>query len=484
MAKFISFGKCLPSYLYIVFVIIFNVLKDISFGSHEVEYYRNLKMFDSGPLNNCYFIHQIFCYLVTFIVGLVLYNKESQIINRNSIEYSFKKLENKMTENQTLDIELVHSEQEIKDYPDIFLFIIILIWVLNEESLDYFNGIFIHLDFWMIELIILTFFMRYLLNLKIYRHQIATLGLCLVPFILKLGTIIISINDDGNKGDDKNFQYRSVTEKLKIIYIAKPKLSLFIILYIVLLVVKCYINTKIKWLIDLRYISWKKIFTIYGLIGTIFCTVVSLIATFNSCDKGEHVSIVGQKDIIDYFCKVQYGNKRYLESFKTYFSSNSISNIQIVMEFLTVIIGVGAFIGYKISFLYTLEHLTPVHLIFAIPAYYLINKPYLFILNICKTSDHSAYIKIDDGENPNFEIKIAMDFCSDIFSVFGYLVYLEVIELNCCTLDHNLRRKILARGIIDVYKADPNNTYNSGSDGGRNNSEGQISNSSLNDSYF
>ena len=124
MAKFISFGKCLPSYLYIVFVIIFNVLKDISFGSHEVEYYRILKMFDSGPLNNCYFIHQIFCYLVTFIVGLVLYNKESQIINRNSIEYSFKKLENKMTENQTLDIELVHSEQEIKDYPDIFLFII------------------------------------------------------------------------------------------------------------------------------------------------------------------------------------------------------------------------------------------------------------------------------------------------------------------------------------------------------------------------
>ena len=84
-----------------------------------------------------------------------------------------------------------------------------------------------------------------------------------------------------------------------------------------------------------------------------------------------------------------------------------------------------------------------------------------------------------------FPIKIGMDFFSDAFSVFGYLIYLEVLELKCCNFDYNIRRKILARGIIDLYKADPNNSSNSGNDNPqRTGSEGQVSNSSLNDSYF
>ena len=62
---------------------------------------------------------------------------------------------------------------------------------------------------------------------------------------------------------------------------------------------------------------------------------------------------------------------------------------------------------------------------------------------------------------------------------------MEVLELKCCNFDYNIRRKILARGIIDLYKADPNNSTNSGNDNPqRTGSEGQVSNSSLNDSYF
>ncbi len=131
-----------------------------------------------------------------------------------------------------------------------------------------------------------------------------------------------------------------------------------------------------------------------------------------------------------------------------------------------------------------LEHLTPIHLIFAIPAHYLINKTYLLILNVFKTDDHSAIIQSDQGNN-HFTVKMILDFLSDIFSVFGYLVYLEVIELKCGICDRNLRRKVLARGIIDLYKADPNNSSNSDNPNiGRTSSTGNISNSSLNSSYF
>ena len=160
MACCIAGGKWLPSYKYIGFLILFNVIKDLTFGSHEVEYFEYLKLMDSGDLNNCNFIHEIFCYLLTFIVGIYLYNKESQDISRNSIEYSFKKLENKMTENQTLEIDLIQNAPEVKDFSNIFLFIIIAVWVLNEEGLNYFTSIFIHMDFWMLEIIILTILIK------------------------------------------------------------------------------------------------------------------------------------------------------------------------------------------------------------------------------------------------------------------------------------------------------------------------------------
>lgn len=473
MACCIAGGKWLPSYKYIGFLIICNVIKDLTFGSHEVEYFEYLKLMDSGDLNNCNFIHEIFCYLLTFIVGIYLYNKESQDISRNSIEYSFKKLENKMTENQTLEIDLIQNEPEVKDFSSIKLFIIIAVWVLNEEGLNYFTSIFIHMDFWMLEIIILTILMKYILKLKIYAHQKSMLGLIFVPLILKVGTIIISGKDKQNDPKNENYQY-GTNNKLKIIYITHPYLTFWIILYFLLLIIKCYINTEIKCLIDLKNIPWKKILCIYGLLGTVFCLIISLLATFLSCgeiDKGN------DKDFNEYFCKVRYNNHKYLESFKTYFLSD-LSVWEIIMEIVTVILGAIAFVGYKISFLIALEHLTPIHLIFAIPAHYLINKTYLIILNLMKVGEPII-------DSYYFPIKIGMDFFSDAFSVFGYLIYLEVLELNCNMCNRDLRRKILARGIIDLYKADPNNSSNSGNDNPqRTGSEGQVSNSSLNDSYF
>ena len=476
MVRCITGGNLLSTYRYIGYVIFFTFVKDISFGSHNVEYFKDLRILDSGPLNNCYFIHQIFCYLVTIIWGFIAYNKENRFISRNSIEYSFKKLENKIKDNQTLDIELIHNEQELKDYPNKYLFIIISIWVVNEEILNYYNSIFMHLDFWMIELIIITYLMVNLLNLKIYSHQRLMMGLTLIPFIIKVVTIILSYLDESNelnKEDETNYQYSKDIEKLKVIYVADKWLIVWFLLYIILIAIRSYVNTKVKWLIDLKYISLNKILIIYGIVGSIFCLVISLVSTFISC--GEFTP--NRKEFFEYFCTVEYGNEKFLESFKTYFLSE-IEKIKIVWEMLKVIVGIASFIGYRIFFLKTIENLTPIHLIFAFPLHYLINKTYLSILNVIK-NDGNALIDIEYNW-----VKYGLDYSSDVFSIIGYLIFLEIIELHFCKLDYYLRRKILARGIIDVYKADPNNTSESGSEIGRQSSAGQISTSSLNDSDF
>ena len=79
-------------------------------------------------------------------------------------------------------------------------------------------------------------------------------------------------------------------------------------------------------------------------------------------------------------------------------------------------------------------------------------------------------------------------------AIFGFLVYLEIIELRFCGLDYNLRRKILIRGDKDKKKADLSDSNNSGFSNfsintvdentinGRADSTGQITSSSINDS--
>ena len=141
---------------------------------------------------------------------------------------------------------------------------------------------------------------------------------------------------------------------------------------------------------------------------------------------------------------------------------------------LSLIIGVAAFVGYRINFMKIIEFLTPVHIIFATPIYYLFNKSYLCLFNFIY--DGSAFRK-DIYEK---EIRISLDYASDVVSLLGFLIFLEIIELNFCGLDYNLKRKILDRGLIDVTKADFNKSYDTNSDSA--NSTTNKSFTSLNDS--
>ena len=58
--------------------------------------------------------------------------------------------------------------------------------------------------------------------------------------------------------------------------------------------------------------------------------------------------------------------------------------------------------------------------------------------------------------NSNFDEKkfnifiIITTVITDIFACLGILIYCEVIELNFCNLNYNLRRNIIARGEKDL----------------------------------
>ena len=56
----------------------------------------------------------------------------------------------------------------------------------------------------------------------------------------------------------------------------------------------------------------------------------------------------------------------------------------------------------------------------------------------------------------------------DLFALIGFFIYLEIIELNFCKLNYNIRKKIIERSIedsnTDIDEDDNNLLFNRDSD--------------------
>ena len=456
----IKIGKWNSTYKYLFLAILFSLLKDFALGSDNVVTFEYLKFFDSENISNCFLVRQSFCFLFTIIMAFIFYKIESKYIGESSNQLPIRKLDtiNTVSRNTTGEIELIHTEVEMITYSNYKLLIIIFLWILEEQLINYFKEIFLQLDFWMLELIIIHYFMVKILKMNVYDHQRLMLWFCILPLILKLTTILLSFLDDNNENNgNNNYQYSDVN-KLKLIYIAcKYLLIPALPLYFILITFRSYVHTKIKWLIDLKYISTSKILTIYGIIGFAFCFLICLISTFIPCNTSDNE---GNYTIHDYFCRVKYDNKKYFDNFLAYFSGLNERDENAINEIIALILGAICFFLYKFFCLRIIEFLTPVHIIFSFPIFYIFNKTYLLFLNYFKSSGEFCYIT----KMKYAQIKISLDFSSDFVSIIGYLIYLEIIELNFCKFDYNIRRNILDRCELDVVKNDLNSSIKTESD--------------------
>ena len=334
----IKLGKWNNAYKYLFLSVIFALLKDVFLGASNEAIFGTLKILDSGDISNCFLIREAFCYLVTVILAFLLYKR---YIN-DEFKHSTQESENHnlLEENLTGSIKLIHYEQNMTNYPIKKLLFIIFLWVVEEEFLSYFKNVMLHLDFWMLELIVVHFFMIKILKMEVYEHQRLMLWFCIIPFILKLITILLSFIDSNNRlGEKDEFKYDGV-DKLKIIYVAVSwLLPVGLVIYFILIIFRSYVNTKIKWLIDLKYISSTKIFILYSLTGFIFCALISIIATFIPCNSSNEEGFYTFKD---YFCTVHYSNKKYLDNLKLYFGYFD-KNGESIYEIIAIFSGVFFF---------------------------------------------------------------------------------------------------------------------------------------------
>jgi hypothetical protein len=192
---------------------------------------------------------------------------------------------------------------------------------------------------------------------------------------------------------------------------------------------------------DLNYISPNKLLINYGLLGTLFYTAICTFTTFVKCDTSEY------NNVYDYIChrkENDTSNDKYFESFSFYFNtSDKVKDI--IIEILTVILGTMFSYCHKYFFMMTIKFLTPIHVMFIYPIFYFALK----IIYLVKYFDNFFGESVNDGSTHFFKEKFFLDMSGDIFSIIGFLIYLEILQLSFCKLDYNVRNNIITRSKID-----------------------------------
>jgi hypothetical protein len=254
--------------------------------------------------------------------------------------------------------------------------------------------------------------------------------LTILPCTLKIVTIILSFFDKKSKKQySENF--KRVDDNLEILYVPYPWLiPIGLFIYFGMKIMRAYIKTYIKWYMDIKYISITKLLMLYGIIGTIFYTIICTITTFAKCSEAK---------INDYFCQTKDDkDHKYFANFSLYFTE--ILFKYPLQEIILLIIGILGFSFYKFFSLMIIKNLTPIHLVFSLPLFYIMRK---IILAISFFFNHPDFEDI-------YMLKYILDDAGDVLCIFAYFIYLEIIELHCCNLNFNLSESIITRGQTEL----------------------------------
>ena len=268
----ITFGGINKSLLYITLAGVFKVLNQYTYGFiyigclYQMNFYRILynAIIDSNADETDFPRHRVFdplfSYIGVIILSLCIYQKN----NKN--EY-----ENDKRKESKLEINLIHEDSynyfETKNFKFV-IFKIIILWVLEENLLLIFVDIFQDLDFSFFELIFISIIFPKIFFLKLYSHQIIGIAISVgVGFSSKIYNLILSMTSE-KKEEDKTFYQRY------------PLLCFFSLFYLLLILLRAYVNTQLKILMDLKFVTNRTLLISYGFIGFCMCLLAGI---FTSC---------------------------------------------------------------------------------------------------------------------------------------------------------------------------------------------------------
>ena len=419
---FQKINKCL--FFTLILVALFYILSESIFGFNYNDTFSEISIisffFNEKGYRHHRLIESIFNYSAIFLLGLISF----------LIEKFFCRKREETIERSNLEKSLIYNDREspnINKCSCLKISLIIILWVANENLITIFGDLLKDLDFWFSELIFLSILLRKDFFIKIYTHQLfAMLFINVICSPLKLYTIFSSIC---SKSEDKLY--------VKILYLIPIGFLVYLILYFV----RAFTITKIKWFMEIKFISHTALLTFYGFVGALFSAGICVFTTYFSCNEIFRSESFA-KDIC-FFNSKENKNEYYFDSFRIYF--NNFEEYKIFL----IISEAFLFFGYKYSCIFLIKKYNPVCLIFTFPIIFFLEKIFLIINTLIIS--HTFFDETKENISSK-TITFFFDITGDIFSFLGFMIYLEIIVIHCLGLDYNIKNNIENRGIENYKK--------------------------------
>lgn len=337
MAKYISLGIFNKHYYKILFTVAIMIIIESFYGLKFNDFFKDITIFSSEAqerFSKHYFIHQILYFLFSYFISFIFYLKEESISNEGIA-------------NESTGFKII-------------FFIIIFLWTIQEQLFIIYKNTGIRaVDFWTIELLIISIFHIKMFNTQIFFHQGFAIGFSISLCILKIVKIFVS--KDGINGD--------------LIKMHKWLIPVGLLDHLLFMTERSYVLTKIKWYIEIKNISTIKLLMVFNLIGTISFFCFTFIATFTKCSDNEFsekLSLIYKDNEIKYF-----------DNFIIYFSEiKDIGPKEIVIELVAIGFGSLLFFLETLLSILIIKNLSPIYIIFLQPLYFVFYKIILIIATL------------------------------------------------------------------------------------------------------
>ena len=305
MGKYISCGQYNKNYKYIILGIFFNILENFIFGFDLNDDFKELLLFNSDKqkeLFKHFTVHEIFKYIGVFIFSCVFYKIE-KMCNKNEKTYQKTSSFSSIKSNCQIILIFNDSQNEIDSIILNFIFIITVYVCIEFLAYIFSNLGLMIFDYWMFELLIISYINAKMFKLKIYRHQmLAILFNLFICLLFRIPYFILSLSLEKDN--------KSLLNKSNWYWYWYVILGLFI--YLIIITIRAYSYTKIKWFIDLKYISSTKLLIYIGFIGILISTISCVIETNIKCSNKINFCEVNDKN-----------NNTYLDNFYIYYEKVS-----------------------------------------------------------------------------------------------------------------------------------------------------------------
>ena len=420
--KCCGFGGCSFSFIYILLTALLFFLKSfiLSFGDLYYKYETNI--FWIKPVLAKHGLMKLLIEYLGYIIygGIFLH-----ILRKKNI---FKKKQNENEKkNLKSNNQLIYRENYLSFRPIKMMLIACCLFAIQLiiRSIMSFLNLWM-LDLWIFNIIFIPVFMKKIMKIDIYKHQLYSL---IAIFFINLALLISAsfINDSEGHSDFSNVSDNFGTYSIIFFYLV----------FLVLSALICLSQVMQKYLMDCEYVSSFQILFIIG-IFSIFFTLIALIITSSvNCNKD-------LENVCSIF--VNKTDSHYFDSFKIY--ANNLRNefdedkVSFFIEIFLVypLYSLACYLKYFFETL-IIYHLNPIYVLLSDNAFYSVKK---IVTLFNEPTDLKTYLKL----------------FGEIIALFGYFIYLEIIQFNCCEMNFNTRMSINERskieslGLYDNYDDD------------------------------